>query len=148
MENTNEKSISGSTIRMSLFLLGVVSLLVLANIQSAIGGKHKLLPSDQAISYKFKYLIGGNRLEEYKMLESLIKPTSAMLTVSNSDVKVLEGSFASNEFDIIFLLGQPDIRISNTEFQYKLSEDDSSCIAIIKFNQDRQVISSTIKNCK
>lgn len=148
MENTNEKSVSNSAIRMSLFLLGVVSLLLLANIQSAIGGKHKLLPSYQAISYKFKYLIGGNRLAEFKMLESIIKPTSAMLTVSNSEVKVLEGSFASTESDIIFLLGQPDVRISNTQFQYDLSEDNSSCVAIIKFNQNRQVVSSLIKNCK
>lgn len=133
---------------MSLILLGIVSLILLSNIQSVVGNKHRMLPADEAVSYKFKYLIGGNRLAEFKLLEPLIKPTSALLTVSNSEVKALQGSFASTESDIIFLLGQPDIRISNTQYQYNLSEDNSSCMAIIKFNRDRQVGSSLIKNCK
>lgn len=146
MENTNEKSISDSRIRMSLLLLGIVSLLLLSNIQSVVGSKHRILPADQAISYKFKYLIGGNRLLEYKLLEPLIKPTSAILTASNTNG--LHASFASNESDIIFLLGQPDVKVSSTKYQYNLSEDNSKCSVIIEFNSNRQVVFSLIKNCK
>jgi hypothetical protein len=147
MEKTDEKNMSNSRIRMSLLLIGIVSLLILANIQSVVGKKHRMLPADEAISYKFKYLIGANRLEEFKLLQSLIKPTSAVFTVSNSNANMLQGNFASNESDIIFLLGQPDVRISNTKYLYNLSEDDLKCRVIIEFNSNFQVVSSLIKNC-
>lgn len=147
MESTNEKSISNSKIRMSLLLIGVISLVLLANIQSLVGSKHRMLPAEEAISYKFKYLIGNNRQKEFKLLEPLIKPTSAILTVSNLSTKSLQGSFASNESDIIFLLGWPDVKISDTKYQYNLSDDDSKCKVIIEFNNELQVVSTMLKNC-
>ncbi len=147
MEKTNG-FLGSSGIRMSLFLLGIVSLLLLANTQSVVGNKHQMLPSDQAISYKFKYLIGSNRFNEFKMLENLIKPTSSIFTVSNTNVNDLQGSFASSESDIVFLLGRPDIKISNTIYQYNLGEENSVCHAIIEFNEKSQVVSVAIKSCK
>ncbi|MFZ4796628.1 MAG: hypothetical protein ACOYMA_03985 [Bacteroidia bacterium] len=64
----------------------------------------------------------------------------------NADAKDLIGSFASKESDIIFLLGQPELKISNSVYQYSMGDEKSKSKVIIEFNKERRVIFSAIKN--
>jgi hypothetical protein len=146
MNNSKTKKTSHLGIKMSLLLLIVFSLLSEANAQSMIGSNHKLLPSDQANSDQFKAAVGNNRLIEFQNLENLIKPiTSSTGTAPNYDYFI--GDYITSEAELLFLLGQPDIKISNTIYQYNLGVSSSSCKAYIGIDADGFVTYSVIKNC-
>lgn len=146
MNKNQAKKVSHLRTKMSLLLLMVISLLSLANAQSVIGSKHKLLPTDQENSIKFKAAVGNNRLIEFEKLENLIKPlTTASGTAPDHDYFI--GDYRTTEEELLFLLGQPDVKISNNIYQYNLSVSSSNCKAFIGVDSDGFVTYSVIKNC-
>jgi hypothetical protein len=75
-----------------------------------------------------------------------MKKVKEIYNLINADAKSMFGNFVSNESDITFLLGPPELKISNSVYQYSMGENDSKCKVIIEFNKDRKVVFSAIKN--
>lgn len=146
MNKKQVKTVSHFGTRMSLLLLLVVSLLSVANAQSVTGSMHKLLPTDQENSDRFKSAVGTNRLVEFQKLENLIKPLTAS-TGNAPDYDYFIGDYRTSEAELLYLLGQPDLKVSNTIYQYNLGVSSSNCKAFIGVNGDGFVTYSVIKNC-
>ncbi len=75
-----------------------------------------------------------------------MKKAKEIYNLINFDAGDLIGNFASKESDILFLLGPPELKISNSVYQYNMGQNDSKKKVIIEFNKERKVIFSAIKN--
>ncbi|MFZ4796626.1 MAG: hypothetical protein ACOYMA_03975 [Bacteroidia bacterium] len=128
---------------MSLLLLIVFSLLSAANAQSIIGSNPKLLPSDQVNSDQFKSKAGQNRVQEFKLLNDLIK-TVPLINEPAPNYEYFIGDYTTSLAELIFLLGEPDVKVSSTIYQYNLGVSSSNSKAYIGINNEGFVTYSVI----
>lgn len=143
MNNSKTTKTSHLRTKMSLLLLIVFSLLSAANAQSIIGSNPKLLPSDQVNSDQFKSKAGQNRVQEFKLLNDLIK-TVPLINEPAPNYEYFIGDYTTSLAELIFLLGEPDVKVSSTIYQYNLGVSSSNSKAYIGINNEGFVTYSVI----
>lgn len=129
-----------------LFLL--TTIVLIGNIaQAQVTGQNiKITNLDKVNSDAFKVKAGSNRIVEFKKLEPLIIPKSAN-TLSAPIEEHFIGEYAMSEVELIILLGQPDVKVSNVIYQYNLGANGSACKVLVGIDSDGFISYSVIKSC-
>ena len=105
----------------------------------------KLTANYLAASTTFKSLIGNDRKSSFKILESLIKPNVSTAKVGLNNTS---DQFIITEKDLLQVFGQPDLKISNSIYQYNLGISSSNCKAVIGLSKDGIITFYTQKDCQ
>lgn len=130
----------------ALFLL--TAFVLIGNIAQAqvIEQNKKITNLDKVNSDAFKAKVGANRIVEFKKLEPLIIPKSANTSSAPAGEHFI-GEYAMSEAELIFLLGQPDLKVSNVIYQYNLGANGSACKVFVGIDSDGFISYSVIKSC-
>lgn len=130
-------------IRTMLFLLfSLVMSINWVNAQT----NFKITDNDKVNSDAFKAKVGVARLTEFKKLESLIIPKSAN-TLSAPTGEHFIGEYAMSEAELVFLLGPPDLKVSNVIYQYNLGTNGATCKVFVGIDGDGFISYSVTKSC-
>jgi len=131
-----------------LYLMVLIALLLLgirSHSQSLPQTDLKICPQDLVNSASFKALSGGDRISVFHQLENLIKPANSFDGPA-PDYDYFIGDYKMTEAELVFLLGEPDLKIAKCMWQYNLKPADG-CIAIIGIDENALVSYMVLKNC-
>ncbi len=125
-----------------------ITFLLLANLVNAqvYTGNFKITENDKVNSDAFKAKVGTVRLAEFKKLESLIIPKSTAAGLAPA-VDYFVGQYAMSETELVFLLGVPDVKVSNVIYQYNLGNSNSACKLYVGIDSEGFVSYSVLKSC-
>ncbi|MFZ4796539.1 MAG: hypothetical protein ACOYMA_03540 [Bacteroidia bacterium] len=124
----------------------IVLLLLTINLKAqVVANDYKLLPVNQIKSDSFKTLVGNNRLQLFNELKLLVNNTES--TVANNIQSNLVGAKPTTIAELVFLLGEPNLIIQNSKYQYNLVSSVSACKATFMFNKDGFVKFCVVTNC-
>lgn len=128
--------------------LAWIAFLFLVNMVNAQvnAGNFKITENDKINSDAFKAKVGTVRLIEFKKLESLIIPKSTAAGVAPA-VDYFVGQYAMTETELVFLLGVPDVKVSNVIYQYNLGNSNSACKLYVGIDTEGFVSYSVLKSC-
>jgi hypothetical protein len=100
-----------------------------------------LSASEQKNSVAFKEKLQGNRLDEFKLLEHLVKPKkeASHVTSCNCNLK---------RRDMISIFGQPDIQESSEHVGYYLNGRFNACHVLFVLDDQDNLINYTLNQCK
>jgi len=130
-------------LKISFLFLAILFLMVWqANAQSV---SPKIHPTDLTNSNNFKSNQGGDRLLFFQKLENLIKPASSFDGPA-PQYDYFIGDYKMSADDLIFLLGEPDVKIAPAVWQYYLTANQT-CRAIIGIDEDGMISYVVSKNC-
>lgn len=130
-----------------LVLLAIIVLFQLGlKAQHQEDNNREISPEFVELSKSFKLKIGLNRINEFEKLSHLIKPKT-QITQTPPNYNYYIGDFTTTLSEIITLLGEPDIKISNTIYQYNLGTNSTACKVYIGIDADGFVTYSVIKSC-
>lgn len=107
---------------------------------------NRIATNDKVTSDLFKAKAGLPRLEEYKKLESLIIPKNNNTELATTNDYFI-GRYAMSEADLIFLLGNPDLKVSQVIYQYNLGGNNSTCKLYVGIDTEGFVSYAVIKAC-
>ncbi|MCF8428022.1 MAG: hypothetical protein K9H61_14510 [Bacteroidia bacterium] len=142
----NTTKIFKNSLERLLFLLGMIVLLSLNNLIHALPiNEPRIQATDLANSTAFKSLIGAERLAEFRQLENLIKPAAAFDGPA-PDYDYFIGDYKMTTEDLVFLLGEPDVKIAPCMWQYNLSPGNNG-YAVIGLDENGFVSYIVLKNC-
>jgi hypothetical protein len=91
----------------------------------------------------FKSKVGLDRLNEFIKLNELIK-TFPILKENAPEYDYLIGDYTTTLKDLVNLLGEPDVKVSNSIYQYNLNVSSSDSKADIGINNEGFVTYSVI----
>jgi hypothetical protein len=145
---TNNKVCQKEKTRLTkLVLVWILSVLMVGFTQAQTSeGNGKIAGNDKITSDLFKAKVGLPRLAEYKQLESLIIPKSNS-TEKPAGNDYLIGQFAMSEADLILLLGNPDVKVSQIIYQYNLGGVNGTCKLYVGLDPEGFVSYAVIKAC-
>ena len=125
-----------------------LAFLLLANLANAQvnAGNFKITENDKINSDAFKAKVGTARLTEFKKLESLVIPKTPASGVAEVGQHFI-GEFAMTETELVFLLGVPDVKVSNVIYQYNLGNSNSACKLYVGIDSEGFVSYSVLKSC-
>lgn len=98
----------------------------------------KLTTNDVSNINNFKGAVGQNRILLFEQIKPLIKSVDANGNTTE----------ATSREELISLLGEPDIKIQQSIYQYNLNQSASSCKAIIGISKEGLVTFCVIKDCQ
>ena len=98
----------------------------------------KLTANDLTISSNFKASVGQNRIALFDQIKPLINSVDANGNTTE----------ATSSNDLVQLLGEPDIKIQQSIYQYNLNQSASSCKAIIGISKEGLVTFCVVKDCQ
>lgn len=99
----------------------------------------------KASSELFKSKVGLDRLNEFKKLNELIK-TLPIQKETAPENNYLIGDYTTTLKDLVSLLGEPDVKVSNSIYQYNLNVSSSDSKAYIGINNEGFVTYSVINS--
>ncbi len=105
----------------------------------------KIHANDITNSDDFKRLQGSDRLVVFQKLENLIKPSSSFDGPA-PDYEYFIGDYKMNSAELVILLGEPDVKIAPSIWQYYLSTDQR-CKVLIGIDSDAMVSYVVLKDC-
>jgi len=125
----------------------IVFLMICFNTQSILAQSPppKIHPADLQNSNDFKSNIGGNRYLIFIKLQNLIKPVSSFEGPAPAYDYYI-GDYKVSATDLVFLLGEPDVKIAPAVWQYNLSANQQ-CKVIIGIDEDGMVSYMVNKGC-
>ncbi|MFA9213035.1 MAG: hypothetical protein ACEQSR_04210 [Candidatus Methylacidiphilales bacterium] len=136
------------TVKLFLAFILLTAFALISNFTHAqnIEQSIKITNLDKLNSDAFKVKVGTNRIVEYKKLEHLIIPKSAN-TLSAPIGEHFIGEYAMSEAELIFLLGPPDLKVSNVIYQYNLGTNGAACKVFVGIDGDGFISYSVTKSC-
>jgi hypothetical protein len=142
----NQSQNGKSLIKKQFFIW--LAFLLLANLANAQvnAGNFKITENDKINSDAFKAKVGTARLLEFKKLESLIIPKSTAAVVAPEGEHFI-GQYSMTETELVFLLGTPDVKVSNVIYQYNLGNSNSACKLYVGIDSEGFVSYSVLKSC-
>ncbi len=139
-----QKQLSSAIFSSMVFVFLV--LVLNANLKAqTITNTYKLLPENQIKSDSFKLLAGSNRYQLFNELKLLVNNTEADL-VNNIESNLVGAKTTSME-ELVFLLGEPNLIIQNSKYQYNLVSNVSACKATFMFDKNGFVKFCIVTNC-
>lgn len=98
----------------------------------------KLTANDLSNISSFKASVGLDRTMLFEQIKPLIKSIDAK--GNTAEASTLE--------ELISLLGEPDLKIQQSIYQYNLNVSSRSCKALVGLNKDGLVTFCVIKDCQ
>ena len=105
----------------------------------------KIHPNDLLSSTEFKASQGKLRFNAFEKLENLIKPASSFDGPA-PDYEYYLGDYKMSSTDLVFLLGEPDLKIAPSIWQYNL-KPSTSCRVVIGIDEDLMVSYLVVRDC-
>jgi hypothetical protein len=142
----NQSQNGKSFIKKQFFIW--IAFLLLANLANAQvnAGNFKITENDKVNSDAFKAKVGTARLTEFKKLEGLVIPKTPASGVADIGQHFI-GEYAMTETELVFLLGVPDVKVSNVIYQYNLGNSNSACKLYVGIDSEGFVSYSVLKSC-
>jgi hypothetical protein len=142
----NQSQNGKSFIKKQFFIW--IAFLLLANLANAQvnAGNFKITENDKVNSDAFKAKVGTARLTEFKKLEGLVIPKTPASGVADIGHHFI-GEYAMTETELVFLLGVPDVKVSNVIYQYNLGNNNSACKLYVGIDSEGFVSYSVLKSC-
>jgi len=142
----NQSQNGKSLIKKQFFIW--IAFLLLANLANAQvnAGNFKITENDKVNSDAFKAKVGTARLTEFKKLEGLVIPKTPASGVADIGQHFI-GEYAMTETELVFLLGVPDVKVSNVIYQYNLCNSNSACKLYVGIDSEGFVSYSVLKSC-
>lgn len=142
----NQSQNGKSLIKKQFFIW--IAFLLLANLANAQvnAGNFKITENDKVNSDAFKAKVGTARLTEFKKLEGLVIPKTPASGVADIGQHFI-GEYAMTETELVFLLGVPDVKVSNVIYQYNLGNSNSACKLYVGIDTEGFVSYSVLKAC-
>lgn len=142
----NQSQNGKSLIKKQFFIW--IAFLLLANLANAQvnAGNFKITENDKVNSDAFKAKVGTARLTEFKKLEGLVIPKTPASGVADIGQHFI-GEYAMTETELVFLLGVPDVKVSNVIYQYNLGNSNSACKLYVGIDSEGFVSYSVLKSC-
>lgn len=106
--------------------------------QTSSENDSKLTASDLSNISSFKASVGLNRIALFEQIKPLVKCIDANGSTSE----------ATTSEELISLLGEPDVKIQQSIYQYNLNVSSNSCKAIVGLSKDGMVTFCVIKDCQ
>lgn len=128
-----------------LLLFFFIFLICAFNSSSAQNPTPQIHPNDLVSSNEFKASQGKLRYSAFEKLENLIKPASSFDGPA-PDYEYYLGDYKMSASDLIFLLGEPDLKIAPSIWQYNL-KPNTSCRVVIGIDEDMLVSYVVVKDC-